>query len=262
MFLGLALAYPRASASAAGAVVVLLGWGIWSATHPSPPVPKPGPAPTPIAVVTPAPAIKSEATPAPAPIIAVASPTPAPVPSTPVAKGPGTPAPWMNIVNGGTPPPGPWNGNPPPAATPPAMPPAPAGLDRKVIGTWSAKVQSASGFVVLHWEQKEDGSYVSTSAGVKIDSGVITAQNGNIHRVSATPNVPPADVTYWFDESHLVTYDPTYNLAPVSWTRIGKASTSSRSRSRSSDDDEPATHHSVPHSAPDWQSIIRHRFGF
>jgi hypothetical protein len=175
-----------------------------------------------------------------------------------VATGPGTPAPWLNLANGATPPPGPWDGKTSPVATPHA----PVGVDPKLIGTWSAKVASPSGFVVLHWEQKEDGSYVSTSAGVKIDTGVLTAQNGSVHRVSATPNVPPADVTYWFDGAHLMTYDATYPLAPVSWTRLGKSTTSSRTRSRSSDDDEPAVHHSVPHSGPDWQSIVRHHFGF
>jgi hypothetical protein len=277
----LALAYPRSAASAAGVAVVLVGWAISSAIHPSP---KPAPAPsTPIVVnpVTPAPTVKVDPTPTPAPAPIAVITTPAPAAPATV---PATPAGWQSYVNGQLPP-----GVPPlppgvsvdqwikdhqaiALATPAPTTPAPVamGYDNRLNGTWSTKIALASGFVVLHWEQSADGHYVSTSAGVKIDTGVITAQDGRIHRISANPSFPQADLTYRFEGSHLITIDSVPGAQPVSWTQIGKEKSSSESkshnRSRGNEGGEETTVHHQSNPPNDWRQYVpnnwRGRFGF
>ncbi len=269
----LATAHPRAAASAAGLAVVLTAWGISSAFHPKPnPVPA-TPAPVVVNPVTPAPVVKVDPTPGPIAVVTT------PAPATPPAGAPATPAGWQNAFNGQLPP-----GIPPlppgvsidqwikdhqsvgPATPAPSTPaPVAMGYDEKLNGTWSTKVALASGFVVLHWEQSGDGHYVSTSAGVKIDTGVITAQDGKIHRISANAALPPADLTYWFEGSHLFTFDAVRDTAPVSWTLISKAkSSSSHTRSRSSEGGEETTVHHP--SGSDWLQHVpsgwRGHFGF
>jgi hypothetical protein len=149
------------------------------------------------------------------------------------------------------------------AATPAPATPAPASMayDNKLTGTWSTKIALPSGFMVLHWEQSADGTYVSTSAGKKMDTGTITVQDGKIHRTSDYPSFPPADLKYWFDGSHLFTFDSVRDAAPVSWTLISKAKSSSgHSRSSSERGEETTVHHSS--GGGDWRSLIRSHFGF
>jgi serine/threonine protein kinase len=277
----LAMAYPRSAASAAGVAVVLTAWGISSAFHPTP-KPQPAPLPTPIVVVpTPVPVVKVDPTPTPAPIAVVTTPAP----TTPV---PATPPGWQTVFNGQLPP-----GVPPlppgvsidqwikdhqavaPGTPAPSTPANPAlvtmGYDNRLNGTWSTKLALATGFVVLHWEQFADGHYVSSSGGVKIDTGVITAQDGKIHRISANSAFPPADLTYKFEGNHLITIDAVPGAPQVSWTLISKekekssSGSSHTSRSRSSGDsgEETTAHHP---SGGDWRQYVpngwRGRFGF
>jgi serine/threonine protein kinase len=259
----LTMAYPRSAASAAGVAVVLMGWAISSALHPSP---KPQPAPpAPIAdnpVVTPAPVVRVDPTPTPAPAPIAVVTTPAP--TTPAAVVPATPIAVVNFPNGQLPP-----GVLP--TTPAVTTPAPVAMvyDNRLTGTWSTKVAMPSGFVVLRWEQSADGHYVSFGSGVKIDAGVISAQGGKIHRISANPAFPQADLTYWWEGSHLMTFDPAVNTTVVSWTQIGKEKSSasgSHTRSKSGESGEETTGHHPSNQSNDWRQYVpgnlRGRFGF
>jgi hypothetical protein len=97
-----------------------------------------------------------------------------------------------------------------------------------------------------------------------VDKGVITAQDGKIHRVSANA-FPPADLTYKFEGSHLITFDPVRDAAPVSWTLMGsKEKSGSHSHSSGGESSEGTTVHHP--SGGDWRNLVpsnwRGRIGF
>jgi hypothetical protein len=97
-------------------------------------------------------------------------------------------------------------------------------VEHKLVGVWSAKITNPSGYVILHWEQKADGHYSLTRAGEVIDSGTVTAANGQMHRVSETTQ-QEADLTYELKSSRqLVTTDPSDANGPITWSRISKES--------------------------------------
>ena len=214
-----ARAYPQWAAGAAAAVLVSV-WLIWKLSHPVPvPVPMPDPqphptprladfTPTPTPVVTPHPHPPPIVTPVPQPVVIV-TPAPQPEPATPAHL---KPNPWETEVT------------PAPAFA--------AGVDPGLVGTWSLKVALPSGFVVLHWQQFADGHYVSTNAenNVVIDSGTLTAQGGNIHRISTT--YPSADLTYEIKSTkEIITNDPNDPTGPKTWHRVGSSSTKEKSTS-------------------------------
>jgi hypothetical protein len=110
-------------------------------------------------------------------------------------------------------------------------------VEHKLVGVWSAKITNASGYVTLHWDQKEDGHYSLSRAGEVIDSGTLTAADGQMHRVSETTQ-QEADLTYALKSSRqLVTTDSADSNGPITWTRISKESSGDSSKESSS------THH-------------------
>jgi len=227
--------YPRATASVAAVGVLFCGWAIWKAVSPTPtPNPSPQPKPAPIAEITPVPTMKSDGTP-PAGLLANITPPPFIPGPTPTKRAPGTDN-WVP------------NFTPDPAAA--------TAIDPKLVGTWSAKIKiSATGYVVWHWEQAADGHYSSTVAGGPIiDAGTLTAQDGNIRRVSSMRHVTE-DLTYEIKSANdIVVNDPNNPNGPLPWKRVvtGTGSktgtTSSRSKGNSGDS---GSHHST-----DWQQYI------
>ena len=237
-----ARAYPQWAAGAAVAVLAS-GWLIWKFSHPVPvPIPGPEPHPTPRLsdvtpspkpVVTPSPYI----TPAPHPV-AIITPAPQPEPATPF---------WQPYIPNPTPEhlkPNPWE----PDATP--APAIAATVDPKLIGTWTAKVTIPSGYLVFKWEQQAGGRYTISGGGS--DSGTLSAQAGNIHRISDVTHLT-ADVTYEVKgTSQIITNDPNDPGGPVTWRRVGstsskeKSTSHSRSSNGNSNSGESGPHINIP----------------
>jgi serine/threonine protein kinase len=223
---------------AAGGGAIVLGAVILAmipAKHVPSPV-GPTPAPTPVAIATPAPTPQptAQATPAPSTTADSGSTTPGTWPlSTPTVSTVATPAPQPHLK------PNPWtspDASPAPKNSSPDNNDAPA-VEHKLVGVWSAKITNASGYVTLHWDQKEDGHYSLSRAGEVIDSGTLTAADGQMHRVSETTQ-QEADLTYALKSSRqLVTTDSADSNGPITWTRISKESSGDSSKESSS------THH-------------------
>jgi hypothetical protein len=99
-----------------------------------------------------------------------------------------------------------------------------------LIGAWTAKVTIPSGFLVLKWEQQADGRYTLSGGGS--DTGMLSAQDGNIHRTSEVTHMT-ADVAYEFKgTSQLITTDPN-DPGPVTWHRVGSSSSKEKSTTHS-----------------------------
>ena len=172
-----ARAYPKWAAGAAVAVLVS-GWLIWKFSHPVPvpipatdphPSPKPAPVadftPTPKPIMTPPPYIAPVATPAPQPV-AIITPAPRPEQATP------SPAP---------------------------------GVDPKLVGTCTTKLNTPNGWELFKWEQQADGRF--TVSGGENETGTVTAQDGNMRRTSDVTHLT-VDVSYEFKgTSQLITTD-------------------------------------------------------
>jgi hypothetical protein len=232
---GVLFDHPRTTASVAAVGVLLCGWAIWKAVSPSPtPTPYQEPKPPSVAEITPAPNLKSDGKP-PAGLLANITPAPFIPGPNPPNRTPGADN-WVP------------NFTPDPAAA--------TAIDPKLVGTWSARIKiSATGYVVWHWEQAADGHYSSTVAGGPIiDAGTLTAQDGNIRRVSAVRHVTE-DLTYEIKSANeIVVNDPNNPNGPLSWKRVGTGTgsktgtTTTRSKGNSGDS---GTHHST-----DWQQYI------
>jgi len=219
---------------------------IWQALHPAP-TPKPGPvtpAPAPVVVVTPPPVI-NKGTPAPGPVVAVVTPAPA----TPKwqdffpVQGNATPVP--------NPTPNPGPATPPPEVTP--NPPSGPLVDPKLVGTWTTKVTSKSGFVTMKWEQLDDGRYSLLRGGVAVDTGTLTAREGNIHQVS-TATSASSDIPYEFKSNSKVQTTGLADPGPITWTRSSSGSSSTKeksgesahSRNRGGNGGESGPHFNIP----------------
>ena len=221
----LVLDHPRIGAGAAGLVVLVCAWAIWKDSHPKPipPVAPVTPVPVaPVAVNTPSPSVaKPENTPGPNPV-AVVTPAPASAPVLPT---------------------------PNPVVTPAAADNDGPIVDPQLLGTWTTKITTPTGFVALKWEQLDDGRY--TLSGGVMDNGKLTAQGGTMHQTSNVTHLQ-ATTTYEFKGTNqLVTTiigDPN---GPVTWKRVGTATKSTTTHSKSNNNDAPTTHHN----STDWHNI-------
>ena len=256
--LRLAQDHPRWS-TAAG--ILIVGSVIWmlapsrSALHSGPVTPAPMVAtPAPIAAATPASLPPAASTPAPGPSVydnpAPSAPfvMPLPTPGTATAA---TPVPHLK--------PSPWSNptaTPAPKSAPSDTTPA-AVVDHKVIGTWTTKITNPSGYVTLHWVQKEDGHYSLTRAGEVIDTGTLSADQGQMHRISETTQ-QEADLTYEFKGTRqMTTTDPADSNGPMTWTRTSRErSGESSSSGHSSGNSEGSSHSSSGGGGSDWKRFI------
>jgi hypothetical protein len=125
--------------------------------------------------------------------------------------------------------------------------PSPASPDPKLVGLWSTKIAAPAGFVACRWDQLSDGRYILTVAGAPADTGTVLAENGKIHRVSDAPDIGAEDLTYKFEGSSLVTFNPETDSTPHTWKRLRSGTATATShfrRSGGSPDD---------HSGRGWQ---------
>ncbi|MEP6668973.1 MAG: protein kinase [Chthoniobacter sp.] len=231
--------HPRTTASVAAVGVLFCGWAIWKAVSPTPtPNAYPEPKPTLTAEVTPPPSFKSDGTSSSGPL-SISTP----VPSTPQA-----------LVVGPTPSKNPGVDNWIPNFTPgPAAGPI---VDPKLVGTWTTKVTGPSGFVVMRWEQLEDGRYSLSRAGSTIDTGTLSCQGGVMHQISAVTHAT-FDTPYEFKSTKLQTTGAN-DPSPVLWTRVtgSTGSKSGNTSSRSKGSGEGSSHSGSGSGSTDWQRYI------
>lgn len=169
------------------------------------------PAPEPRASASEPPPVVEASASEPPPVVEVAPLAPSP----PVEPSAAEPPPVVEVKRSAPPPPvEPATSSPSPA---PASPPAAAGLDARVAGSWETQFRSDQGTWVWTMRIAASGAYLWSSAGpipLPPESGSFSARGGRFKRVSADGRVD--------EGTYELRPDGTLRLVTPSWTQYWK----------------------------------------